>query len=287
MLFAISQSTSAQNNTNCADAIKSAQDAANRADWIIEGDVNNTLRFTSSPGRVSVSIENAKVIFESEKSPRFLTAILETDSCFPNAMNTLLEKPEKIIGKRMRFFGNRLRSGRGRHFFYMQPAGQAMPPLPVPFKKFIDRKHPSEAEATLPDGWSRARSTEGHFLIDMPGPFEDLTKGSSEQPAFMLRGTDRYGVTFMAVFERSGPGSVMGETFDSTISQPNAKTFTFKGADAVSTLGELPGSNGERITHGLWFRIPGGTFMLGIVTDKEHEKESLKVKERFYNSLTF
>lgn len=69
---------------------------------------------------------------------------------------------------------------------------------------------------------------------------------------------------FIAAFERSGPGSRMGATFDSTISEPNAK-----------------------INHGLWFCVPGGTFMLGVAADKAQEKQVLKLKDRFFNSLNF
>ncbi|SFG08530.1 hypothetical protein SAMN05518865_10864 [Duganella sp. CF458] len=287
LFFTASHSAVGQNNSSCTAIVKSAQDAASRADWVIEGDVNNTFKMNSTPGRIDVSIENAKVVFESEKSPKFFTAVLQTDSCFPNAITTLWGKPaDKIIGKRMRFYGTKLTSGRGRRFFFMQPAEQAMPSMPVTRKEYADKKYPHDALTATQDGWSRVRSTDGHFSIEMPGSFEDITKGSGEQPAFMLRGTDRYGSTFLAVFERSGPGSGMGGTFDSTITKPDAKTLTFKGADAVSTLGEIPGSNGEKVTHGLWFRVPGGTFMLGVVTDKD-QKESLKFQERFFNSLTF
>lgn len=288
LFLTTSQPAFAQNNASCTAIVKSARDAASRADWVIEGDVNNTFKMSSTPDRIDVSIENAKVLFESEKSPKFFTAMLQTDSCFPNAMTTLWGKAaDKIIGKRMRFYGSKLTSGRGRRFFFMEPAEQAMPTMSVTRKEYVDKKHPSDAVAAMQGAWSQVRSTDGHFSIEMPGSFEDITKGSAAQPAFILRGTDQYGSTFLAVFERSGPGSGMGATFDFTISKPDANVFKFKGADAVSTLGELPGSNGEKITHGLWFRIPGGTFMLGIVTDKEHEKMSLKSKERFFNSLTF
>jgi hypothetical protein len=266
LILSTSQSSQAQNNSNCAAIVKSAQDAVSHADWVIEGDVINTVKMNANPGRIDVSIENVKVLFESEKSPKFFTAMLRADSCFPNLKTTLWGKAaDKLVGKRMRFFGTKLASGRGRRFFFMQPAEQAMPSMPANSKEYLDKKHPSDAVAKTQDGWLKARSTEGHFSIEMPGSFEDVTKGSGEQPAFMLRGIDQYGSTFIAVLERSGPGSGMAGTFDSTISTPNANIFTFKGAEAISTLGEVPGSNGEKITHGLWFRVPGGTFMLGVV----------------------
>jgi len=282
-----SQTAAAQPGASCTAIVKSAQDAADKADWVIEGDVNNTFKMNSTPDRIDVSIENAKVLFEREKSPKFFTAILQTDSCFPNALTTLWGKPaDKVIGKRMRFYGTKLTSGRGRRFFFMQPAEQALPSMSTTRKEYTDKKFSSEGKTATQDGWTRARSTEGHFSIEMPSAFDDITKGSGSEPAFMLRGTDRYGSTFIAVFERSGVDSGMGGTFDSTISKPNANTFKFKGADAVSTVGEIPGSNGEKITNTLWFRVPGGTFMLGIVTDKG-KTESLKFKERFFNSLAF
>lgn len=287
LILAVCHPSQAQNNSNCAAIIKSAQDAANNADWVIEGDVINTVKMNTNPNRIDVSIENAKVLYESEKSPRFFTTMLQADSCFPNAQTTLWGKAaDKLVGKRMRFFGTKLTSGRGRRFFFIQPAEQTTPSMSVNRKEFLDKKHASEAVATKQDGWLKARSTDGHFSIEMPGPFEDITKGSGEQPAFMLRGADQHGSTFIAVFERSGTDSGMGATFDSTILKPNAAISKFKGAEAVSTLGELPESNGEKITHGLWFRVPGGTFMLGIVTNKG-QTESIKSKERFFNSLTF
>jgi hypothetical protein len=287
LILAVCHTSQAQNNSNCAAIIKSAHEAASNADWVIEGDVINTVKMNTHPNRIEVSIENATVLYESEKSPRFFTAMLQADSCFPNAQTTLWGKAaDKFVGKRIRFFGTKLTSGRGRRFFFIQPAEQPMPSMPVNRKEFLDKKHASEAVATTQDGWLKARSTDGHFSIEMPGPFEDITKGSGEQPAFMLRGADQHGSTFIAVFERAGPNSGMGGTFDSTILKPNAAISKFKGTEAVSTLGELPGSNGEKLTHGLWFRVPGGTFMLGVVTNKG-QAESLKSKERFFNSLTF
>lgn len=287
LILAVCQPSHARNNSSCTAIIQSAQEAADKADWVIEGDVVNTFKMNANPSHIDVGIENAKKIYENEKSSKFLTATLQADSCFPNAQTALWGKAaDQIVGKRMRFFGTRLTSGRGRRFFFMQPAEQPMPSMQVNRNTFLDKKHASEAVATTQDGWLKARSTEGHFSIEMPGPFEDITKGSGDEPAFVLRGTDQYGSTFIAVFERSGPNSGMGATFDAAVLAPNAAISTFKGAEAVSTLGEIPGSKGGKITHGLWFRVPGGTFMLGVVTDKG-QAASLRSKERFFNSLKF
>jgi hypothetical protein len=287
VLFVFSHIALAQESGNCATIVKSAQDAANRADWVIEGNVVGTSRMNSTPPHIDVNIENARVLHELEHSPRFFTAVLQPDSCFPNSMTTLWGRDaDKLVGKRMRFFGMRSTSGRGRRFFFMQPAEQAMPSFPATRNDYADKEHLPIAVAER-DGWYKVRSTDGGYSVEMPGMPRDITKGSGTQPAFMLRGTDRYGSTFQVVFERSGPGSEMAGTFDSTISKPGANVIKFKGADAVSTLGELAGSAGAKITHGLWLRVPGGTYMLGIVTDRAHEAESLKFKERFFNSLTF
>lgn len=287
VFFMVSRIASAQGNNDCSAIVKSAQDAANKADWVIEGNVSSMLRMASPPNRISVLVENAKILYEAERSTRFSTAELESDACFPNAIAALWgPAANKLTGKRVRFFGSRGTSGRGRRFFFMQTADQAMPSLPATHKTYADIEYPPKARK-LADGWSRIRSTDGNYSIEMPGTATDITRGSGRQPGFMLRGTDRYGSIFMVVFERSGAGSQMAETFDATISKPDAKVMTFKGADAVSTLGNMPVGSGTKIAHGLWLRVPGGTYMLGVVTDKEHETEALKSKDRFFNSLTF
>jgi hypothetical protein len=283
-----SHSASAEESKDCAGIVKTAQAAAAKADWVIEGNIDNTFRMTPSSGPIEVSIEKAKVVFELKQSPRFFTAVLQADPCFPNSTETLWGKnANKLMGKRMRFYGTKLTNSGSRRFFYMQPAEQDMPIFSAARPSYADREHVPIAKPIGSDGWSRARSTEGGFSVEMPGPFVDMTKGSGKEPAFMLRGTDRFGSTFIVVFERSGPDSEMAGTFDATYSEANAKLTSFKGANAVATLGKLPGSDGSKITHGLWFRVPGGTFMLGVVTDKMQEADAMQSKDRFFNSLSF
>ncbi|MET3139596.1 hypothetical protein AAKU61_003977 [Undibacterium sp. GrIS 1.2] len=102
ILLFISQTTLSQESKNCSTIVKSAQEAANKADWIFEGDITDMYRFDPSPSYIQVGIENAKVIYELEKFPRFFTATLPVDSCFPNAMTTLWGKAaNKLVGKRM------------------------------------------------------------------------------------------------------------------------------------------------------------------------------------------
>ena len=63
------------------------------------------------------------------------TAALPVDSCFPNAMTILWGKAaDKLIGKRMRFFGTKL--SHDRSFFFMQPAEQAMPSFSTTRKEY-------------------------------------------------------------------------------------------------------------------------------------------------------
>lgn len=274
--------------TDCTAIVRSAQEAADKAEWVIEGNVVDTIRSNNRPARFFIDIENAKVVHELERLPKFVTASLEADSCFPNKEDALWGKAaNKLVGKRMRFYGMQSSSGRGRRVFYMQPVEQAAPSFQSVRKEYVNAEYQHADVKAGADGWFRARSTDGGFSIDMPGPFVDITKAGDGEPGFMLRGTDQYGSIFIAVFERSGPKSEMGGTFDSAITAPDAHLTQFKGADAVFTLGEIPNPDGRRISHGLWFRIPGGTFMLGIVTDKAHEASSLKFKERFFNSLDF
>ena len=287
--FLLSHTAFAQTGKDCTTIVKSAQDAADKADWVIDGDVVDIVRMNSDPARLHVSIENAKVQYELERSPRFLSAMLLADACFSEGAIPMRGKAaaSQLVGKRMRFYGTKLTSGGGRRFFFVQAVDPAMPAVAVVRKEYTDKKQVAIAAPVDAQGWTRARSADGGFSVEMPGPFADMTKGSAGQAAFMLRGTDPHGSTFMAVFERSGPGSGMGATFDEAFFKPNAKVTKFKGADAVITQGTLPESNGAKITHGLWFRVPGGTYMLSIIADKEHDAQSLASQQRFFHSLTF
>lgn len=267
---------------NCSTIVGSAQDAANKAEWVLEADVSKVLQLKEDEGYFYVTIENVTMLHEAGKSPRFFTAMLRSDACFANPQATFGGK-NKLTGKRMRFFGTQMTGGRGRQFFYAQAADQPLPQF-AKRKQYLTAGH--EVVVTEgSDGWYRAHSNEGGFSIDMPGAFENITKGNRDggEPAFMLRGTDQFGSGFLAVFERSGPDSNTGKGADEVFGRADAKKMIFKGAEAASSIGKY----GERTTHGLWFRVPGGTFMLAIVTDKEHEEESMKFKDRFYNSLTF
>lgn len=279
----------AQTGKDCSAIVQSAQDAADRADWVIDGDVVDVVRMHDDPERLHVSIDNAKVEYELERSPRYFSGMLIADACVSEGAISMRGKAaaSQLVGKRMRFYGTKLTAGGGRRFFFVQAVTPGMPAIAVVRKEYTDKKQLPIAAPFDAQGWTRARSAEGGFSVDMPGPFSDMTKGSAGQAGFMLRGTDRLGSTFMAVFERSGPGSGMGATFDEAYFKPNANVTKFKGADAVITQGTLAGSNGAKLTHGLWFRVPGGTYMLSIIADKEHDAQALASRQRFFQSLTF
>lgn len=287
--FLLSNTALAQTGKDCSTIVKSVQDAADRADWVIDGDVVDVVRMHDDPNRVHVSIDNAKVEYELERSPRFFSGMLIADACLAEGAIPVRGKSaaSQLVGKRMRFYGTKLTAGGGRRFFFVQAVTPGMPAIAVVRKEYTDKKQVPIAAPFDAQGWTRARSAEGGFSVDMPGPFSDMTKGSTGQAGFMLRGTDHQGSTFMAVFERSGPGSGMGATFDEAYFKPNANVTKFKGADAVITQGTLPGSNGAKITHGLWFRVPGGTYMLSIIADKDHDAQALASRQRFFQSLTF
>lgn len=271
---------------NCSAIVTSAQEAADKADWILEADVADILQL-GADNHIEVSIEKATMLHERQKSPRFFTAVLLVDSCFPDSKGFVGKAGSQLIGKRMRFFGTRLEAGRGRVLFYMQPAQQAMPAWQQSPTRYVTAKHAPKAARPGADGWSRVRSTEGPFSIEIPGPVDDITRMENGQPGFMLRGVDKQGTVFMAVFERSGPDSQMGGTFDDSISKPDANKRMFKGAQALDTTGKATTPDGTRVTYGLWFRVPGGTYMLGVAPLKAHEAEARKLKERFFNSLVF
>jgi hypothetical protein len=286
-LLLLSHSAGAAAQDNCKTIVKSAQDAASRADWVIEADLTDTVQFASLANRTEVLFENAKVVYEVEKAPRFISGAFNIDPCFPNAEATFSGKAgTKQFGKRMRFFGTKT-MGRAKSFFFMQPASEPMPVMPAARPLFKTAQHTPHADKPGADGWRRAHSTEGKFSIEMPGPFDDITKGGGGEPGFMLRGMDQNGSTFMAVFQRSGPDSPTGMSFDGTIAEPGAKSFLFKGAQAVRSVDDMSTATKKMRMHALYLRVPGGTFMLGVIAEKQHEAAALQAQERFFNSLKF
>jgi hypothetical protein len=155
----------------------------------------------------------------------------------------------------------------------------AAPPQNKLFR--VDAVHP------LPDGWHRARSTEGKFSIDLPGPFTDATIVKDGHSTYFLKARDRYGSIFMAVVEHAGPGSSLAGTFNEATAAPGATTVTFRGVPMVATRAALPESTHGMIGHAYLFKAKGGTCLLVIASAREHEAASLRQMDRFLNSLQF
>jgi hypothetical protein len=276
---------------NCPASVTSPQDAFDKADWVIEGTIQIIFTRNDNQG-IEVILENAKTIQELEPSKISPTESLNLGPCFPGGDNVFRGKQaNRFIGKRMRFFGNTHIVSPKRRFFYMQQVENgAFAPIEKRANKdalLTTKFHKMNAENRLPDGWHRARSTDGSFSIDLPGPFVDATKVDGGNIGFMLRATDQYGSTFIAVFERSGPNSEMAGTFDMASQKTGAVLSVFKGFPAVSTRSELSGKDDGLISHTHMFRVPGGTYMLGIATPRLYEAQSLQQKQRFFNSLEF
>lgn len=273
---------------SCTTIVTNAQAAADRADLVIEA----TVTFLSSPSdrsqAMSVVTEKSRAVFNPAASSIHATMSFPVDACFPDRQHRLSKQAlERMPGKRMRFYLTALTNSRGYRLFFMQPV-EELAPVFRKTKPGFDTKGYSDAVGTpLSDGWRRAHSTDGGFSIAMPGPFLDATEGSRGEPAFMIRGTDQDGSIYLAVFERAGPEANVAGTFDDMDAKPDAVRVTFKDAAAVSTVGTIPGPSGDRTSYGLWFRVPGGTFMLGFVPSPGYEAQALKNKERFFNSLEF
>jgi hypothetical protein len=283
-------------DTNCAGAARTPQEAMEKASWVVEGTVSIVSGSIDAP--FSLIVDNTKVVYDNDPSrPNGKTVELTPFPClFGHEKSTaasLAKARAQYQGKRLRFFGNRYARGPARRFFYVQPAGSIRPDIAKKKRADVELAHlrttvhRHHAENPLPDGWHRARSTPGSFSIDLPGPFEDLTRGDGASPGFMLRATDQHGSTFMAVFEPTCANFEFAGTFDVQMAKAGATVTSFRGMPAVYTRGTHSGSKGAVIIHSQIFRVPGGTFMLGIVTSKENEAKSMQQKDRFFNSLSF
>lgn len=253
----------------CPAAVTTPERAIARADWVIEGKIR-VIAFDKNFSATDVVLEETKIVRESGRSHAGKTVVLRMESCsYPGSKAFEGKAAGKLEGTRMRFFGNKHVTSPIRRFFFAQSAGSPMPVAvensPWGRQPMATTVHRDKAESPLDGGWHRGHSTRGGFSIDLPGTFADVTRVEDNQPAYMLRATDQYGSAFIAVFERSGPDANLTGTFDNEIERAGALVSTFKGLPAVSSRGELTNDGQEMISHSLFFRVPGGTYMLGIV----------------------
>lgn len=282
--------------SSCAAAVTSAQQAAEKADWVIEGTVGDVFNITNPAhlrGSVEVMLEKANMVWQNDRSRIVSNVGINLGPCFVSDINLLQPKDaRKLIGKRMRFFGNMHVISPLRRFFYMQSADMPMPVVRTSEiaggeNTLVTQTHRKDAENPLPNGWHHAQSTDGKFSVDLPGPFTDVTRVIAKQAGFMLRAKDQYGSVFMALFERSGPDSEMAGSFDQAMKSAGYPKSTLKGFPAVFGSEPFPALDPTAKVYTVMLRVPGGTYLIGITTTREHEAESLKDKERFFNSLLF
>lgn len=281
-------------STACPAAVKSPQEAVAKADWIIEGTISTVYLETGS-NLPSLIVEDVKVVRQGDSRKLGTNLDLAIGPCFP-FLNELTEKSNKpagrFTGKRMRFFGNQHTVSPLRRTFYVQPADVPMPPA-ASLRAFgtagdlVTASHRHAAENPIGGGWHRAKSTDGGFSIDMPGPFDDATRMEDGQQGYMLRAVDSNGVTYLAVFERSSLTATMRGTFDQEYRQSSAGRLVFKGMPAVAARSDPASFGKDLVSHSLFVRVPGGTYMLGVVAPKNMEPQALKSKERFLDSLSF
>lgn len=292
--FAYAKSGGTANTTpvkkSCAKIVETQQKAFEKADWILEGSVQIIFLPNNNDG-IELVLERIEAI---RKWDGFQIHAIESAAiapCFPGGSEIFKGKAaNRLIGKRVRLFGNKHAVSPKLRFFFMEEIEENGSPT-LNFSKskqvsLTSKIHRENAQNPLDDGWHRANSTDGDFSVDLPGLFLDVTKVENGSTAFMLRSTDKQGTTFMVVFERSSPMSDMAGSFDKETQKPNAKLSQFEGFPTVELIYKSSqGMAEEMTTFGRMIRVPGGTFMLAIATPKNMVVETLKKKDRFFSSL--
>lgn len=289
-LFLLLASAAFAAKADCGAAVTTQEAALRKADWVMEGTVEIIAEF---PARKTpeVILDQTRVIQERGPSSVGKTVGISMGPCFPGGAAALLGKAgNQMTGQRMRFFGNWHSTDPTRRFFYAEPARTPLKPLrsqagAVPLKSTL---HGAGVEHRLPDGWHRATSTGGGFAVDLPGPYVDATVVKDKQTSFLLSARDPHGAMFIAAYQHSGPDSVLARTFDQSMAEPGSVATTFRGMPMFASRTPLPmAESGKLISHSYVLRVPGGTYMLGIATPKEHERDALRQLGRFMNSLQF
>jgi len=273
---------------SCPSVVTSSQEAANKADWIMEATVFMIVTMNGKQYPTDVTVEEAKMVFERDPRKIGKSVTVEIAPCIAGGRAPFKARgKDQMEGKRYRFYGIRHTVTPLRRIFFMEPVERPMPAIKDATSGLVTRPHANKGAKPLADGWQHARSTEGGFAIDLPGEIFDATKANGDAPGFVLRSQDRYGSTFMAVFERSGRDAGMHGSYDQQMetARPD-QVVNFRGHPALLSKGTLP-DNSSMSTRSLMIRVPGGTYLLGLAMPKGAEAESLKNWERFYNSLAF
>lgn len=273
---------------SCPSAVTSAQEAANKADWVMEATVFMIVTMNGKQYPTDVTVEEAKMVFERDPKKIGKSLTLDIAPCIAGGRAPFKARgKDQMEGKRYRFYGMRHVVTPLRRIFFMEPVERPMPAIKDATSRLVTRPHVNTGAKPLADGWQHVRSTEGGFAIDLPGEIFDATKANGDAPGFVLRSKDRYGSTFMAVFERSGRDAGMHGSYDQEMGTAHPEqVMNFRGYPALLSKGTLQ-ENSLITTRSLMIRVPGGTYLLGLTMPKGVEAESLKSWERFYNSLVF
>lgn len=272
----------------CERIIKSSRDAAEKSDWIVEAVVDDSFTVAGEDNRLDLMLSGMKIIKGEWPNMKVVSGTVQVGPCMPGGKAAFLGPAGKrLYGQRMRIYGSKHLDGPSRRAFYIEPVTinmQAARALPLPTETKVHRQ---DASNRIAGGWHRAHSSEGEYAIDMPAPFLDVTAISTGKAgaigAYMLKAIDAQGTTFIAVREPNGPEQPMAGTFDTAVGKKGTTIVQFKGLPAIETRTV----QGIVLMHSLMFRVPGGTYMLGVSLPKEREADSASVRERFYQSLAF
>ena len=265
----------------CTAKVTTASDAAARADWIIEGNVDMVATFPTDG--LSVTLSETKVI-KGKGANNGGSDTVNIGPAIPGAWFQG-EAGRNIQGKRVRLFGTRHAAGAQRRAFFMQAGADAMPAIPAPGAPAVTRLYRDAAGDAIGNGWHRAHSTEGRYTVDLPAPFQDMTAVMGDKTVYMVRTTDTSGRTFMAIREPAGVDPAMAGTFDTEMARAGAVTRQFQGVTAL----QARASAGPNLNQSIMFRVPGSTWMLAVSTPRALEQKDARgeaaLRERFYQSL--
>lgn len=268
----------------CAAMVRSQSEAITKADWIVEADV--TAAFVPSDfSYTSISLEKITVLKKAWDLRKVHTLEPAIGPCFAQGQGMAAgQNPEKFIGKRMRVYGSRHWDAHSRRAFYIEDATRRFAGLPAtaaPSAKTQLHRH--AATNQLPNGWHKARSTDGQYSVEVPYPFSDATATVGGVHGALIRATDPSGMTFVATREANSPEPELARTFDAEYEAFPARRVQFKGVPALTYRVD----RADTVLHSIMFRVPGGTFVLGVGSKKDQESEALVARERFFNSIVF
>lgn len=288
LILARDATAASSGSQTCPAMVRSQSEAIAKADWIVEANVVDMFDFKGYWGKM-LSLEKIKVLKKAWDLRQVHTLVPAIGPCFAEGNGIAAGgTPEKFIGKRMRIYGSRHWDGEQRRAFYIEDASARFAGLPEAVTPSTQtRLHRNAATNSLSNGWHRARSTDGRFSVEVPAPFIDATATLGGVRVAVIRTMDPKGISFVATREGNIAEPELARTFDKEYGAFPTRRVQFKGVPALADRV----ARGDMILHSLMFRVPGGTFALGVTYPKEKEKvmekDALAMKERFYHSIVF